>query len=196
MDQIAEMLEVDELLVRPWRATDLAGVHAAGQDPELARRIHLPRPFGLAEAAAYLASAMATRIEGVGASFAIVDRATGELLGAVTRFGPEGHVATVGLWLAANARGRGVGTRVCRLVIDWTFATTEVARIDCYIEVDNEPSLRMVERVGFRREGMLRAWEMGPDGRPIDCVAWSVVRSDERWDPVFPPRAPGQPTAP
>jgi hypothetical protein len=26
---------------------------------------------------------------------------------------------------------------------------------------------------------MLRAWEVGPDG-PIDCVVWSVLRSDDR----------------
>ena len=72
-----------------------------------------------------------------------------------------------------------------RLVIDWTFATTDAARIDCYIEVGNEPSLRMVERVGFHREGLLRAWDMAPDGRLIDCVVWSVVRTDDRWEPLY-----------
>ena len=106
--------------------------------------------------------------DGTGASFAIVDRAD-ELLGAVTRFGPEGHGATVGLWLAPAGRGRGIGTRALRLVIDWTFATTEVVRIDCYIEVGNEPSMRMVERVGL------------PPGRPAARVG--------RWVPTDPSTA-------
>jgi len=98
----------------------------------------------------------------------------------VTRFGPEGHAATVGLWLVPAGRGRGVGTRALERVLDWSFATTDVVRIDCYIEAGNEPSMRMVERAGFRREGLLRAWDLGPEGRPMDCVVWSVLRTDAR----------------
>jgi RimJ/RimL family protein N-acetyltransferase len=185
MDRSEGTIELDELLVRPWRVEDVDAVRAAGQDPEIARWIHLAQPFGAEQAAAYLSTAMAEGRDGVSVSFAIVDRVDGELLGAVTRFGPDGHGATIGLWLAPGARGRGVGTRVCRLVIDQTFATTRAARIDCYIEVGNEPSMRMVERVGFQREGLLRAWDVAPDGHLIDCVVWSILRTDERWEPVF-----------
>jgi RimJ/RimL family protein N-acetyltransferase len=176
------VLELDELVLRPWRPDDLDELHAAAQDPEVTRWVHLPRPFGMQQAAAYLDTAMALWSEGTGASFAVVDRAGGTLLGAVTRFGPEGHAATMGLWLTPSARGRGVGTRALRRVIDWTFATTDVVRIDCYIEVGNDPSVRMVERAGFHREGLLRAWDMGPHG-PIDCSVWSILRSDDRVEP-------------
>ena len=31
-------------------------------------------------------------------------------------------------------------------------------------------------------EGLLRAWDMAPDGRLIDCVVWSILRTDERWE--------------
>jgi RimJ/RimL family protein N-acetyltransferase len=178
MDAPPVTLELDDLVLRPWRSDDLAALYAAGQDPELARWIHLVQPFDIVEAMRYLDAAMALWRDGTGASFVISDRA-GFLLGAVTRYGPDGHGATVGLWLAPEGRGRGVGTRALGMVIEWTFRTTEVVRVDCYIEVGNEPSMRMVERAGFRREGILRAWEMGPDG-PIDCVVWSVLRTDER----------------
>ncbi len=189
------ILRLDELVLRPWRPDDLARMRDAGLDPEVARWIHLPQPFGVDEATAYLGAAMALWQDGTGASFAIMDQTDTDLLGAVTRFGPEGHAATVGLWLVPSARGHGVGTRALRHVIDWTFATTDVVRIDCYIEVGNEPSMRMVERVGFRREGVLRAWETGPHG-PIDCVVWSVLRSDDPGRPRGPSpeqgfRAPG-----
>lgn len=186
-------LVIDELALRPWVPEDGAWLHAAGQDPLIARWIHLPQPFGAEDAAAYVDAALAPWRDGTGASFVITDQTRREMLGAVTRFGPEGHTATLGLWLLRQARGRGVGTRALRLVIDWTFATTDAQRIDCYIEVGNEPSMRMVERVGFRREGLLRAWEAGPDG-PIDCVVWSVLRSDERWEPLFRVDAGPRPT--
>ncbi|MFN8518589.1 MAG: GNAT family protein [Chloroflexota bacterium] len=179
-------LALDDLVLRPWRADDATWMLAAGTDPVVTRWTHLPHPFGAQEARAYVDAAMATGDDGASAAFVIADRQLGRALGAVTRFGPEGHIATVGLWLLPEARGRGVGTRALRLVIDWTFATTSVERIDCYIELGNEPSMRMVERVGFRREGLLRAWEVGPDG-PIDCVVWSILRTDERWNPRWAP---------
>ena len=183
MDALPTTLEIDDIVLRPWREDDLAQLYAAGQDPEVARWTHLAQPFDVVEAMAYLDVAMALWREGTGASFVIVDRADG-LLGAVTRFGPDGHGATVGMWLVPAGRGRGIGTRVLRLILDWTFATTEVVRIDCYIEVGNESSMRMVERVGFQREGLLRAWDVGPHG-PIDCVVWSVLRADKGWEPVY-----------
>ena len=104
---------------------------------------------------------------------------TDRLLGAVTRFGPDGHQATFGLWLAPEARGRGVGTRALRLVADWTFATTAAIRLDAYIMVGNEASNRMTERAGFQREGIARAWDLHHDGVPVDCVVYSRIRGDE-----------------
>ncbi len=149
------------------------------QDPEIARWVTIPQPFRAADADAFIENALSMWRTGTGAPFAIVDAATDQILGAVTRFGPDGHQATFGLWLAPEARGRGVGTRALRLLADWTFATTAVIRIDSFIMVGNEPSERMVERAGFQREGVLRAWDLHHDGIPVDCVAYSRLRSDD-----------------
>jgi len=91
--------------------------------------------------------------------------------------GPDGHQATLGCWVAREARGRGIGTRALRGIADWTFATTDVVRIDAYIMVGNAVSERMTERAGFRREGVLRAWDL-LRGTPVDCVAYSRLRGD------------------
>jgi RimJ/RimL family protein N-acetyltransferase len=177
-EQPGTILTVDELVLRPWRLEDAPAVFAICQDPEIARWVTIPQPFGPADADAFIDNAVTMWRTGTGAPFAIVEAADDRILGAVTRFGPEGHQATFGLWLAPEARGRGVGTRALRLLADWTFATTEVIRIDCFIMVGNEPSERMVERAGFQREGVLRAWDVHHDGVPVDCVAYSLLRSD------------------
>ena len=82
------------------------------------------------------------------------------------------------------ARTRGTGWRSrhpgpCELVADWTFATTAAIRLDCFIMVGNDASNRMVERAGFRREGVLRAWDLHHRGVPIDCVVFSRIRGDD-----------------
>ena len=107
----APTVTVDGLLLRPWRAADAIAVTTACSDPEIARGAGTPQPFGPDEAAAFLDDATALWAAGAGAPFAIVDAASDELLGAITRFGPDGHRATLGCWVAAAERGRGVGTR-------------------------------------------------------------------------------------
>ena len=177
-DEAGTTLTVDELVLRPWRPDDAPQVFAVCQDPEIARWVTIPQPFTPADADAFIETAMTMWREGTGAAFAIAEAATGQLLGALTRFGPDGHQATFGLWLAPDARGRGVGTRALRLVADWTFATTEVIRLDAFIMVGNEGSHRMVERAGFQREGVARAWDLHHDGVPVDCVVYSRIRGD------------------
>jgi RimJ/RimL family protein N-acetyltransferase len=173
------ILTDDDLVLRPWRAAAAQEVLAVCQDPEIARWVAIPQPFLAADADAFIQNSLTMWRDGTGAPFAIVDGTTDRLLGAVTRFGPEGHQATFGLWLAHKARGRGVGTRALRLVADWTFATTAVIRLDAFIMVGNEASNRMVERAGFRREGVLRAWDLHHDGVPVDCVVYARIRGDE-----------------
>ena len=44
--------------------------------------------------------------------------------------------------------------------------------------VGNDASGRMVERAGFLREGVLRAWDLHHGGIPVDCVVYSRLRDD------------------
>jgi RimJ/RimL family protein N-acetyltransferase len=170
-------LEAGDLRLRPWRDSDVSALVSACQDPEIARWVSIPQPYGPDDAEAFIEASRVMWRDGTGAAFAIVDIATGRFLGAISRFGPDGHQATVGCWVAAGERGRGVGTRALRLVADWTFATTGVIRLDAFIMVGNVASERMTERAGFTREGILRAWDL-LRGEPVDCVAYARLRED------------------
>jgi RimJ/RimL family protein N-acetyltransferase len=178
-DELGTTLTIDELVLRPWRRDDAGALFDACQDPEIARWVTIPQPYTLADAEAFIGAATTMWRDGTAAPFAIVAADTDRLLGAVTRFGPDGHQATFGLWLAVEGRGRGVGTRALRLVADWTLATTDAIRLDAYIMVGNDASMRMTERAGFQREGIARAWDLHHDGVPVDCVVYSRLRTDE-----------------
>ena len=177
-DERGTTLTIDELLLRPWRDTDAPQVFAACQDPDIARWVAIPQPFTMADADAFVEAAIAMWQDGTGAAFAVVDASSDEVLGAVTRFGPEGSTSTFGAWVAEGARGRGVGSRALRALADWTFSTTSTVRIDGYIMVGNAASERMVLRLGWQREGVLRSWYVAPDGTAVDCVVYSLLRAD------------------
>jgi RimJ/RimL family protein N-acetyltransferase len=173
-------LSIDELLLRPWRPEDAPALLVACQDPDIARWVAMPQPFLAADADAFIQDALTMWRDGTGAAFAVVEAASDRLLGAATRFGPDEHTSTFGCWVAPDARGRAVGRRALGQLADWTFATTTTIRIDGYIMVGNDASERMVEKLGWQREGVLRAWHVHPDGTPVDCVVYSLLRSDPR----------------
>ncbi len=138
-------------------------LYTACQDPDIGRWVSIPQPFTLSDAEAQIAEWRSMWRDGSGAPFAIVDPDSEQLLGAVVRIGPDGHQATLGCWVARDARGRGIGTRALRRVAEWTFDTTDVVRVDAYIMVGNA-SLRADDRAG-RLQARGRPAVLGPAAR-------------------------------
>ena len=101
-------------------------------------------------------------------AFATAERGSNELLGniAVVRAPTKPQTAEVMYWLAPQGRGRGVATQALQLIVAWAFNTLHVEQILLQTHVDNIPSQRVAERVGFREmepqldtnEGEEKAW--------------------------------------
>jgi RimJ/RimL family protein N-acetyltransferase len=113
----------------------------------------------------------------------VLDAETGELLGGVSWHGVDygGTVSSsawnIGIGLLPEARGRGVGTRAQRLLVEHLFATTELDRIEASTDVDNIAEQRALEKAGFRREGVLRGAQLR-GGVRRDLVHYGLVRDD------------------
>lgn len=60
---------------------------------------------------------------------------------------------------------------------EWAFRDHGIVRVQLVTHLDNERSQRVAERCGFRREGVLRAWEPVKDEQP-DVVMWSRLIND------------------
>jgi len=107
---------------------------------------------------------------------------SGDVLGAIDLRFPDRddrQVAELGYLLVAAARGRGVMSRAVRLLVGWGFAELDLARIQAMTHPDNAASARVLERLGFTREGLLRSLRVPGlrDGAPAreDRVMWSVL---------------------
>ena len=168
--------------LRAWRDSDLSGLVAACQDPEISRWTRVPYPYGPSDARAYLLSRHDAMQTGSGTPFAIVaadDR--DHLLGSISllRFSWPDLRAEVGYWLAAQARGQGHVTRAVRLITEWGFRSLALERIDLMAATANPASQRVAERCGFTREAVLRSYLVGREGRQ-DMVAFGLLASDPR----------------
>lgn len=65
-------------------------------------------------------------------------------------------IATVGYTLAADYQHKGYATEALKGVIKYLFEDMSVERVQAKVMVENDASLRLLERVGMQREGLLR----------------------------------------
>jgi RimJ/RimL family protein N-acetyltransferase len=163
--------------LRPWRDSDIAGLVAACQDPEIARWTRVPEPYGETDARAYLLQRYDAIYSGTAAPFAIValddDRV---VLGSIAliRIAWDDLRGEVGYWLAREARGQGHASRAVRLICDWGRAALGLERFDLLAATENLASQRVAERCGFQREAVLRSYMRSKDGR-LDMVAFGLL---------------------
>lgn len=96
-----------------------------------------------------------------GFAFLIFESTSDELLGGLTLGGIRRGVAqaaTLGYWMGAPHAGKGRMTRAVAAVARFGFDTLRLHRIEAACIPDNAPSIALLERNGFQREGFARAY--------------------------------------
>jgi RimJ/RimL family protein N-acetyltransferase len=172
------------VLLRPWREADVPGKLLPAFSDPLVQRFSWPRttPYTEADARSYFAEQEEARARGEELSFALAnpsDQAV--VLGGASLYDArmDQGCASVGYWLARQARGRGVATHAVRLLVHWAFAELGLARLELTCGPDNEASQRVAERCGFVREGLLRSRIPFKGGRR-DTVIYSLLPGELR----------------
>lgn len=87
---------------------------------------------------------------------------------------------TIGYALLPQWRGRGYATRAVRLLAGWAFGPARLARLAAATVPDNVPSQRVLENVGFRREGLLRGRLPGLAGTRLDDLVFGLLPEELR----------------
>jgi [ribosomal protein S5]-alanine N-acetyltransferase len=80
---------------------------------------------------------------------------------------------------AAEARGKGYGTAATAMVVRYAFNTLNLNRVWLHVYEDNKPGIRVYEKVGFRKEGVLRQ-DNFRRGRYRDTIVMGILRADGR----------------
>jgi RimJ/RimL family protein N-acetyltransferase len=166
--------------LRPWRASDIAAITAAGQDADIQRWTMVPDDYTEEDARSFVARADASRDAGEALELAVVDAANAdEVLGAVALVSIEwdDEQAEIGYWTAPHARRRGVAVRAVRVLSDWSFAHLGLARLQLMPYAENAASQRVAEGAGYTREGVLRSYYRSKRGL-VDVVMYARMATD------------------
>lgn len=85
------------------------------------------------------------------------------------------HSALVGYGVHPNFRGKGLATKSLKLVTDYGFKKLKLIRISGMCRTFNKASARVLEKAGFKLEGILRKNKF-KDGKYLDDMIWAKVR--------------------
>ena len=170
-------LRIDELIVRSPTAEDIQTIAPAFVDPEVGGEAGLP-PVPAAMLVAALENEIPRmREQGLLAPY-VIEGPDGRLLGglALHHFDPMRDALEVGYWLLRDARGRGVATRSVKAAVDHAFGNG-IYRVEAHVRQGNTASERVLERLGFEREGVKRGL-LRHEGARVDATLFSLLAPD------------------
>jgi RimJ/RimL family protein N-acetyltransferase len=165
-----ELVEAD-LVLRPWTEDDVDAMVAGCNDPEVARWIPtIPHPYTEADARAFIRGEVRSDHQ------ALAVEVDGRVVGGIgLGLNAHAHRGSIGYWIARPARGQGICTRALRLLARHALEDLGLQRVQLFTDPDNAASQRVAEKVGFQREGVMRAHLRHPDGRIRDSVMFSLL---------------------
>jgi [ribosomal protein S5]-alanine N-acetyltransferase len=160
--------------VRPWRLTDAEPLVRHANDTAVARQLRdrFPHPYTASDATAFLrmtagardASNLAIEVEGEAAGG----------VGFVRGTDVERYSAEIGYWLGSQHWGRGIMTEALTLVTAYAFESLNLLRLYALPFADNDASVRVLEKAGYAREGLLRASAVKL-GTPRDQLLYAAI---------------------
>jgi [ribosomal protein S5]-alanine N-acetyltransferase len=171
------MLVDAEITLRPYREDDIPALAALANNPRVAENLRdvFPHPYGLSDAEHFvrtMASApglhnFAVEVRGVFAGGAGI-----AILGDVYR-----RTAEIGYWLGEPFWGRGIGTRVVRMIAEHAFSLGPICRLEAAVFENNRASQRVLEKAGFALEARHRL-SVTKNGVTMDSLMYARVLPD------------------
>ena len=167
--EVDSELAGDHVVLRPIEAADRVTLRGILADPEV-RRWWGPEDLDAAAADLYDDDAHGYTI-----------RVAGEIVGYVQyteENEPDYRHAGIDVFLGPQGRGRGFGPDAIRTLARYLFEVRGHHRLTIDPAASNERAIAVYERVGFRRVGVMRRYERGPDGEFHDGVLLDMLRGE------------------
>jgi RimJ/RimL family protein N-acetyltransferase len=169
----------DRIALRAFQADDLPFLDRLGTDPAVLGPFLWP---GFTDARARRRRWELDGYLGAETSMLAAVLPDGTVAGLVSwrvhnRGGSPGVCYEIGMALLPEHRGRGLGTAGHRLLVDYLFSYTTVYRLEAMTNVHNLAEQKVLERLGFQREGVLRAIVFS-HGAWQDNAVYSLLRPE------------------
>lgn len=178
------VLNTPWLRLRSLNLSDALAIQKAASARKIAdTMISLPHPYPAGEAQRYVARQLAEGKSGRSVTFTIEQKEEGSFCGLVELrdIDREHSQGELSFWLAVEAWGRGYMSNIVQTVVQYGFEACNLNRLYAYHMTRNPASGRVLEKNGFKQEGLLRQ-RVRKWGQFEDVALWAILRQD--WNDI------------
>jgi len=174
-------LETPRFVVRPLAEADLPGLMAINGDDAVTRYLPYATWRTPDDAKAWFERMQGIQATGTAIQFVVIEKATGKPAGTCLLFGHDEGSARAELgYVLGRAHWRtGAMHEALSALIDAAFRTMKIRRLEAEVDPLNAASCRVLARLGFTKEGLLRRrWVT--NGVAYDVEAWGLLADEWR----------------
>jgi [ribosomal protein S5]-alanine N-acetyltransferase len=174
-----EPIETERLLVRLVTEADLPALLDVNGNDEVTRLLPYATWASLADAEAWYRRMAAIQATGLALQFAILSKDSGAAIGSclLFRFEEGSARAELGYVLGRAHWGHGLMQEALTALLDRAFGVMNLRRVEAEVDARNLASGRLLVRLGFTREGLLRQRWVAK-GEAKDVEAYGLLRSE------------------
>lgn len=171
-------LNTERLVLRCFAPNDAVSVYAYAQSEKVALMAGFAPHKSVEESRAMVQAFMEKE-----AHWAIVEKATGHVIGSISlqrdhKRPKMENARRMGYLLGEGYWGRGYATEACREILRYAFEELECPIISADLFPANVKSRRVLKKLGFMPEGILRCARILPDGTPSDLLSYSLLKTE------------------
>lgn len=174
-------LDTPRLAIRRIEEGDLAALMQVNGDEEVTRYLPYAAWKSAADAKAWFARMARIQEDGSALQLAVVEKASRQAIGTclIFRHDAKHGRAELGYVLARALWGRGYMSEALNALVDAAFGPLDIRRLEAEIDPANASSRRVLQRLGFKREGVLRERFVEKDGFS-DSELYGLLRREWR----------------
>ncbi len=176
------VLNDGKVMLRPYEKRDIDETYRAVRESlaEMAPWLPFAHPdYSIKESRAWIKQRPKEWKKGTSYEFVILDARDGAYLGGcgLNGIGGENQRANLGYWVRTSRTGKGVAPSAARLLAEWGFKALGLKRVEIVVATGNLRSLRVAEKTGATREGVLRN-RIAVSEKTYDAVMFSLIPQD------------------
>ncbi len=170
------IIKSKKFILRPFKRGDESSLRENINNKKIYRNtLNIPYPYTLKDAKDWITKNLKEMKRKRPSMINFAIDINGEVAGGIGLEKIEGDRAKIGYWLAEKYWGQGIMTKAVKLVTEFGFKKLKLKRIYAYVFSWNEASMKVLEKAGYKLEGILRK-HIKKSNKFIDTYLFAKVR--------------------
>lgn len=177
--EVVRRINGDKVNLRIVTKADALTIYRNIADKDISRFTHIPDPYKLEDAYDFIRFTHRQRRRKTGYHFGLENKDDGEIIGGINleNICEVNRKGEIGYWLAKPYWGKGIMVEAINLMLEFCFTKVKLHRVQAHVFPDNAGSIRVLEKTGFKREGLIREG-FTQRGIHVDVYLYAILEDE------------------